>query len=104
MDSQAMDRAHRIGQKNDVRVFRLITNTAVEEKIISRANEKSKITNLVVEAGKFNRDSKETDRRAMVESLLRDVAQELEADGTGGGGGSAAAGGKTKARSRTTSS
>jgi hypothetical protein len=73
MDSQAMDRAHRIGQKNDVRVFRLITNTSVEEKIISRANEKSKLTNLVVEAGKFNRDSKETERRAMVETLLRDA-------------------------------
>lgn len=80
MDSQAMDRAHRIGQKNDVRVFRLITNTSVEEKIISRANEKSKLTNLVVEAGKFNRDSKEGDRRAMVESLLRDVG-ELEDGG-----------------------
>lgn len=84
MDSQAMDRAHRIGQKNDVRVFRLITNTSMEERIISRANEKSKLTNLVVEAGKYDRDSKEGDRRAMVESLLRDVG-DLEAERGEGG-------------------
>jgi len=92
MDSQAMDRAHRIGQKNEVRVFRLITNTSVEERILSRANAKSKITNLVVEAGKFNKEGreggvgKEGERRAMVESLLRDV-QELEEEGEEGGEG-----------------
>jgi hypothetical protein len=63
----------------------------VEEKIISRANEKAKITNLVVEAGKFNRDSKETERRAMVETLLRETS-ELEGGGGGGGGGGPAAG------------
>lgn len=91
MDSQAMDRAHRIGQKNEVRVFRLITNTSVEERILSRANEKSKITHLVVEAGKFNKDGREGglgkdgERRAMVENLLRDV-QELEEEEGGGEG------------------
>ena len=40
MDAQAQDRAHRIGQKNEVRVFRLITNTPVEERILARANDK----------------------------------------------------------------
>ena len=40
MDLQAQDRAHRIGQKNIVSVFRLITNSPVEEKILSRATEK----------------------------------------------------------------
>lgn len=34
MDLQAMDRAHRIGQKREVRVYRLITEDTVEEKII----------------------------------------------------------------------
>ena len=37
MDKQAEARAHRIGQKNEVRVFRLITATKVEENILSRA-------------------------------------------------------------------
>ena len=36
VDLQAMDRAHRIGQKNEVMVYRLITEGSVEEKIIER--------------------------------------------------------------------
>lgn len=71
MDAQAQDRAHRIGQKNEVRVFRLVTNSPVEEKILSRATDKMNMNNLVVEAGKFNNKSKEADRRAMLESLIK---------------------------------
>ncbi|KAF0684112.1 Aste57867_23899 [Aphanomyces stellatus] len=71
MDAQAQDRAHRIGQKNEVRVFRLITNSPIEEKILSRATEKLNMNNLVVEAGKFHAKSKEADRRAMLESLIK---------------------------------
>ena len=33
MDLQAMDRAHRIGQKTEVQVFRLCTEGAIEEKV-----------------------------------------------------------------------
>lgn len=36
MDLQAMDRAHRIGQKKKVLVYRLISKGTVEEKIIER--------------------------------------------------------------------
>ncbi|OWZ23393.1 Chromatin structure-remodeling complex subunit snf21 [Phytophthora megakarya] len=71
MDAQAQDRAHRIGQKNEVRVFRLVTNSPVEEKILSRATDKMNMNNLVVEAGKFNNKSKEAERRAMLESLIK---------------------------------
>ena len=52
MDAQAQDRAHRIGQKNEVRVFRLVTNTIVEEKILARATDKRNLNGLVVEAGR----------------------------------------------------
>ena len=33
MDRQAMDRAHRIGQKRDVHVYRLLSEHSVEENI-----------------------------------------------------------------------
>ena len=57
MDAQAQDRAHRIGQKNEVRVFRLLTNSPIEERIRARATDKKNLTGLVVEAGKFNQQS-----------------------------------------------
>ena len=76
MDLQAQDRAHRIGQRSDVSVFRLITNSPVEEKILGRATEKLNMSELVVEAGKFDKRSVENDnsleRKKMMEVLLTD--------------------------------
>lgn len=76
MDLQAQDRAHRIGQRSDVSVFRLITNSPVEEKILSRASEKLNMSELVVEAGKFDKSSVENDnsleRKRLMEVLLTD--------------------------------
>ena len=43
MDLQAMDRAHRIGQKKQVKVFRLVTDNSVEEKILERATQKLRL-------------------------------------------------------------
>jgi len=76
MDLQAQDRAHRIGQRNDVSVFRLVTYSPVEEKILNRASEKLNMSELVVEAGKFDKSSVEKDnsleRKKMMEVLLTD--------------------------------
>jgi len=59
-----------------VSVFRLITNSPVEEKILSRATEKLNTAALVVEAGKFNKGSVESDnsleRKQLMELLLTD--------------------------------
>mmetsp|Transcript_22992 Transcript_22992/g.29369 ORF Transcript_22992/g.29369 Transcript_22992/m.29369 type:complete len:699 (+) Transcript_22992:194-2290(+) len=46
-DNQAQDRAHRIGQKRDVAVYRLITAESVELKILDRANSKRKLERVV---------------------------------------------------------
>ena len=73
MDAQAQDRAHRIGQKNEVRVFRLVSNSPIEQRILQRATDKLNMTELVVEAGKFNQKSKESERADMVRSILQEV-------------------------------
>ncbi|MBR7518631.1 hypothetical protein KC217_23465, partial [Mycobacterium tuberculosis] len=56
-DLQAQDRAHRIGQKNEVRILRLITNDSVEEVILERAHQKLDIDGKVIQAGKFDNKS-----------------------------------------------
>ncbi|XP_030563602.1 chromatin-remodeling complex ATPase chain Iswi-like [Drosophila novamexicana] len=52
MDLQAMDRAHRIGQKKQVRVFRLVTENTVDEKIVERAEVKLRLDRMVIQAGR----------------------------------------------------
>ena len=48
-----MDRAHRIGQKKQVRVFRFITEGAVEEKIVERADRKLYLDAVVIQQGRL---------------------------------------------------
>lgn len=51
-DLQAMDRAHRIGQTKQVRVFRFITDHAIEEKVLERATQKLRLDQLVIQQGR----------------------------------------------------
>jgi hypothetical protein len=53
VDLQAMDRAHRIGQKNTVMVYRLICDNTVEEKMIERQQVKLKWDQLVILKGRI---------------------------------------------------
>lgn len=57
-DLQAMDRAHRIGQKKQVRVFRLITDRSVEEKIVERAERKLFLDAVVIQQGRLAQQDK----------------------------------------------
>ncbi|GMM38334.1 RSC chromatin remodeling complex ATPase subunit [Saccharomycopsis crataegensis] len=69
-DLQAQDRAHRIGQKNEVRILRLITNDSVEEVILERAHEKLNIDGKVIQAGKFDNKSSAEEQEAFLRRLL----------------------------------
>lgn len=70
-DMQAQDRAHRIGQKAEVRVFRLITANSVEEKILAAARYKLNVDEKVIQAGKFDNRSTGAERREILENIIK---------------------------------
>ncbi|XP_037411362.1 probable chromatin-remodeling complex ATPase chain [Triticum dicoccoides] len=53
-DLQAQDRAHRIGQKKEVQVFRFCTEYTIEEKVIERAYKKLALDALVIQQGRLS--------------------------------------------------
>ncbi len=61
-DLQAMDRAHRIGQKKVVNVYRLITRHTIEEKIMGLQEFKVKTANVVISADNASLQSMATER------------------------------------------
>lgn len=48
-DLQAQARAHRIGQKNQVNIYRLVTKSSVEEEIVEKAKQKMVLDHLVIQ-------------------------------------------------------
>ncbi|GAU14882.1 hypothetical protein TSUD_46750 [Trifolium subterraneum] len=80
MDQQAEDRAHRIGQKKEVRVFVLVSVGSIEEVILERAKQKMGIDAKVIQAGLFNTTSTAQDRREMLEVIMRRGSSSLGAD------------------------
>ncbi|GMF99888.1 unnamed protein product [[Candida] boidinii] len=69
-DLQAQDRAHRIGQKNEVRILRLITSDSIEEYILERAHQKLDIDGKVIQAGKFDQKSTSEEQEALLRQLI----------------------------------
>ncbi|KAI9884511.1 MAG: monovalent cation:H+ antiporter, CPA1 (nhx1) [Watsoniomyces obsoletus] len=64
IDSQAMDRAHRLGQTRQVTVYRMITRGTIEEQIRKRALQKEEVQRVVISGGSgagvdFNTRSRE---------------------------------------------
>lgn len=109
IDSQAMDRAHRLGQTKQVTVYRLITRNTIEERIRKRAMQKEEVQRVVISGGSgagvdFNTRSKENrtkdiamwladdDEAELLEQKSREAAEKEEA--LLAAGGAAAAGGK----------
>lgn len=80
MDLQAQDRAHRIGQTQVVRVYRLISSGTVEVNILEQANRKLHVDAQIIQAGQFNNKSTEKDRHQMLKTLLRQQNKEGEED------------------------
>lgn len=81
IDSQAMDRAHRLGQTRQVTVYRLITRGTIEERIRKRALQKEEVQRVVItgQAGAGvdfnNRSTRENNRTKDIAMWLADDDQ-----------------------------
>jgi len=80
MDLQAQDRAHRIGQRHEVRVYRLVTNTVIEEEILTRAAYKKMLDVQIIQAGLFNNKSTDKERREKLQAFMRKADDEGSQD------------------------
>lgn len=90
-DLQAQARAHRIGQKNQVNIYRLVTKNSVEEEIVERAKQKMVLDHLVIQrmdtTGRTVLDKKATAtnnnpfNKEDLNAILKFGAEELFKDG-----------------------
>ncbi|KAG8345458.1 putative transcription activator [Trypanosoma vivax] len=77
MDLQAQDRAHRIGQKRVVRVYRFVTDGTVEEKIYRRALKKLYLDAMVVQQGRVCGKSGNNASKEELLSMIKFGAEEI---------------------------
>ncbi|KAL2358025.1 SNF2 family N-terminal domain-containing protein [Cryomyces antarcticus] len=101
IDSQAMDRAHRLGQTKQVTVYRMITRGTIEERIRKRALQKEEVQRVVISGGSagahvdFNSRSRENrtkdiamwladdDQAAEIERKEKEIAESEEKEPRG---------------------
>jgi superfamily II DNA or RNA helicase len=96
MDAQAQDRAHRIGQTRDVHIYRLITESTIEENILLKAKQKRHLQDLSLDEGEFTMPMLQN---LSVQDILGSSAGDGRTDtaGSAAGGSGGAAGAKAKA-------
>ncbi|CAB4064730.1 SMARCA5 [Lepeophtheirus salmonis] len=75
-DLQAMDRAHRIGQKKQVKVFRLVMENTVDEKIVERAAIKLRLDRMIIQQGRIS-DQKQNINKDDMLNIIRHGAKQV---------------------------
>ena len=53
---QAQDRCHRIGQTREVHIYRLVSESTIEENILHKSDQKRQLDHLAIQLGGFNTD------------------------------------------------
>ena len=77
----AVDRAHRIGQKKPVQVFRLISEGTVEEKIIERADRKLFLDAAVIQQGRLAEQNSSLEKDELMKMVRFGADQILSGHG-----------------------
>lgn len=72
IEDQAVDRVHRLGQKKETRVFRMLMEDSVEEDTIAIQSEKRKLMNLAFAERNGKREKVQAGKLADIQRLLRD--------------------------------
>ena len=81
VDLQAQDRAHRIGQKKPVQVFRFVTEGTVEEKIIERADRKLFLDAAVIQQGRLAEQNNSLEKDELMKMVKFGADQILSGQG-----------------------
>lgn len=76
-DLQAMDRAHRIGQTKQVKVFRFVTENAIEEKVLERAAQKLRLDQLVIQQGRAQQPAKQAASKDDLLGMIQHGAEKV---------------------------
>lgn len=76
-DLQAMDRAHRIGQTKQVKVFRFVTENAIEEKVLERAAQKLRLDQLVIQQGRAQQPVKNAASKDELLNMIQHGAEKV---------------------------
>lgn len=75
-DFQAIDRVHRIGQKKQVNIFRLITENTVDQRIIQRAEIKKRLDEIVIKTSR--KVKKEPKERSETKKLMIEIIKDAD--------------------------
>ncbi|KAI8597383.1 SNF2 family N-terminal domain-containing protein [Dissophora ornata] len=79
VDLQAQDRAHRIGQKKQVYVFRFVTENGIEEKVLERAAQKLRLDQLVIQQGRMTQQQKTANKDELLTMIQHGAADVFQA-------------------------